>query len=292
MVISFVWNDKNRIGWDDGLMKALDLLPYEVTVYDYYELDKALRGDIIMWWSDLTHKQHEVLEKTKKPKLLFLAGGPHITEKAKQWDYIFTETEHDYRFIKETGVSTEIAFGTNTEIFYPENQPKIWDAIFPASYAKWKRQDLFSTAVKDKGLTCGHIQPNSDRDCYKVCVENGTLALPEVRREVLRGLYNASRCTLITSDKRGGSDRTVLESMACNIPVIVMKDARDLIHYVTESGFGKVCEPTISEVRKAVQEVKEKKWGSEGREYVLKNWSEKIYADKITKAIEQCLESQ
>lgn len=292
MVISFVWNDKNRITWDDGLMKALEILPYEVKVYDYHSLDEIANGDVIIWWSDLTHRQHEVLNKIDKPKILCLAGGPHISDRAKKWDYIFTETEHDYSFIKSLDIPTQIAFGTNTQLFYPENQPKIWDAIFPASYAKWKRQDLFSTAVKEKGITCGHIQPKSDRDCYKVCIENGTLALPEVKREVLRGLYNASWSTLITSDKRGGSDRTVLESMACNVPVIVMSDARDLKHYIEESGFGAICEPTINSIRKTIEEVKQKKWGSEGRDYVLRYYSEKIYSNKIDKAIKQCLKSQ
>jgi len=48
------------------------------------------------------------------------------------------------------------------------------------------------------------------------------MILPHLSHKAVAYLMNASKTCVITSDSTGGSQRTVLEAMACELPVLVV----------------------------------------------------------------------
>ena len=94
-----------------------------------------------------------------------------------------------------------------------------------------------------------------------------------------------SRTSVNTASLWGGGQRMTLESMACNILPIVMKDSPKNIEYVEESGFGWVVEPNADAIRNAVEKLKDTKT-TMGVDYIMSKWTSKHYADNLRKGIE------
>jgi hypothetical protein len=69
-----------------------------------------------------------------------------------------------------------------------------------------------------------------------------------------------------------------------------MNDSTMTSEYIRECGEGAIVEPEPSHIRKAVEEWKGKKVNT--REWIMKNYSEFIYADKIKEGILSICESQ
>jgi glycosyltransferase involved in cell wall biosynthesis len=103
-------------------------------------------------------------------------------------------------------------------------------------------------------------------------------------------MYAAARCVVVPAQSNGGSQRTVLEAAAMNVPIITMIDSEKTSEYLIDGGFGTIVEPEPDVVYQAVME--ELKSVAEGRrlnsrEYILNKWSEYSYADSLAKGLEQ-----
>jgi len=308
--LAFVWDWANTIpqltNWKDGLAAALKILSneWEIKVYSIGQdmvfpapympiilksspelLAKEIldfKPDAILFFADFTRPTIPHLAGKGIPMALCLAGGT-FRNYVDAFDLIFVESEVYKNQLESEGKNVIKAFGTNTELFKPIKQPKIWDAIFPATFARWKRHYLFAGATGNTGLAVGWIYQGHETECWQVCQEKGTMVLPYVDAETLNYLYNASRTCVITSDKTGGSQRTVLETMATNIPVIVMADSDKTTEYVKECGIGEIVEPSVEAIQKAVEKWKNKQVNT--REWVIKNYSAEIYAKKLKEGI-------
>jgi len=312
--LAFVWDWENpwsqMISWKDGLSKAIHLLTKEWNVncysigkdtifyHDYFPIilkptpellaQKILEGkpDVILVFGDFTRPTIPYLTHRGIPMACCLAGGT-FRDYVDVFDLIFVENEVYKEQLEAEGKNVVKAFGTNTEIFKPLKQPKIWDAIFPATFARWKRHEIFAEALKEKGLACGWMYQDHEMDCWQICQEKGVMILPHIPAEILNYLYNASRTCVITSDSTGGSQRTVLEAMACNVPVIVMADSDKTTEYVKECGIGEIVNPDPESIKKAVEKWKQRQVNT--RQWILENYSEQIYAQKLKKGIESIL---
>lgn len=245
------------------------------------------RPDCYLGFSDFSRPY---LNEIKGAPIALCYTGGRFDTYAHIPDLVFTESKSYIPWMREKGVKRIVqAFGTNTELFKPMQMQKYWDGIFPATGAAWKRHDLFAEALKDKGLVCGWWQPHEPQ-CLEVCIKNGCAVLHHQMPESLVYLYNMSRTVVITSSDIGGSQRTVLEAMACNRPVIVMNDSTMTSEYVREGG-GAIVEPQIDHIRRAVEEWKDREVNT--RDWIMKNYSEYIYADKVKEGIlSLCQKSQ
>ena len=308
--LSFVWDWENTIpqlaNWKDGLAMALKILSkeWEIKAYSIGQdmifpapympiilkpTPKLLaeeifkfKPDAILFFADLTRPTIPYFAYKKIPMAICYTGGP-FRDYVDYFDLFFVESEIYKSQFEAEGKKAIKAFGTNTEIFKPIKQTKIWDAIFPATFANWKRHHLFAGAVGNTGLAVGWMYQNHEQECWQVCQERGTMILPYVDAETLNYLYNASRTCVITSDKTGGSQRTVLEAMACNIPVIVMADSDKTTEYIKECGIGEIVEPNIEAIQKAIEKWKQQSVNT--RDWILKNYSEHTYAQKLKEGI-------
>ena len=241
--------------------------------------------DVILMWGDCTRPTAWPIKKLGIPMALCFAGGHQFSDTTKAFDHFFVESKVYGDRFREMGHSVSTAFGTNTELFKPiPEQPKVFDVCFPATFALWKRHDLFAQAVRGKrAVACGYIYTTHERDCWQTCQTNGVLVLPHVSAQVLQRIYAGSRACLITSRSDGGSQRTVLEAMAMNLPVVVMQDSDKTSEYVLDHDGRWVSAPDEGHIKVALEEAMVSTVNS--RDYIMSKWSEYCYADALEKGL-------
>ena len=251
---------------------------------------KEFNPDVILCWGDLTRPNAPKLHKLGIPMALCFAGGDTLQVNLPYFEHIFVESQVYFDRFTVQGKSVSVAFGTNTELFKPISQTKIFDVIFPATYCEWKRHKLFAQATEGlKTVTAGYKYYTHEQYCYELFNKSANLTLPHVSAETLNQLYTASKVCLITSTAQGGSQRTVLEAIACNIPVITMSDSDKTSEYLRDSGLGKIVEPDPEAIREAINYYLANPV-IDSRNYILKKWSHLTYADNLEKGL--CLISQ
>lgn len=305
-VINQWYDKKSAVFWNkDGFLKMLSVLrdrdAWEVRFFkkhdntfdwkhDYVDLRFSpdpvqelidWRPDVVLFFANFGDDFLPQLQG-KFPIAMCYTGGRY-TDYASVPDIVFTESKSYIPWMKQVCDGKIVqAFGTNTELFRPLDQPKIFDGFFPATGAAWKRHHLFAEALGSRGLVCGFWQPHEPQ-CLEVCVKNRVAVLHHQMAESVSYLYSMAKTVVITSADTGGSQRTVLEAMSCNVPVIVMSDSTMTTEYVEESE-GAIVEPDVNKIREAVEEWKDRKVST--REWILDNYSEFVYADKIKQGIE------
>jgi glycosyltransferase involved in cell wall biosynthesis len=118
---------------------------------------------------------------------------------------------------------------------------------------------------------------------FDKCEDAGVLALPHTSAETLVKLFNASKTCTITSYTNGGSQRTVLEAMAMNIPLVACADSEKTSEYVHEAGEGKLVPTDPRAIQDAIIEMSTKTVNT--RDYIMSKWSEEHYANALDKWI-------
>jgi len=262
--------------WEDGLYAALKHLTgeyaWEIDVFNLPSMQnpqiKTQQYDFGLYWGALNRSQHG--KKIFKKSGLCYGGGPISRHNTEYFDIVFTESARDLDAFKKLGVNATKAFGTNTDLFKPMESPVVFDSIYPAAFAKWKRHDLFVEYVtKSNGtnrelpsVAIGYMQPNEhEKECYEVCTAAGVLVVPWIPSSSLVYLYNGSRQCVVAADPEGGGQRTVLEAKACDVPVVILnKDHQKLMEL-----------------------------DSLTHRQVLEEWSHINYAEQLKKGIESVL---
>lgn len=292
--IAFVWDwepeYEQAVTWKDGLAKALTTMDATVFTdceqtirHPYFDIHpvgqlEASQFDAILVWGDFTRPHIESLVKTGLPVAICFAGGETNHPNRDLFDHIFVENESYLKYFE--GYSVSVAFGTNDEIFRPQNLSKNFDLYFPATYALWKRHSLIAPLAEAfRVITTGYMYPDShEKECYEVMERHGATVLPHVSAEAVSRLMNHSRFVVIPSQDNGGSQRTVLEAMACNVPVITMKDSEKTTEYI--GGSGAVVEPERDEIVRAMVATY-----TPGRDIVNQKYSHKHYAQKLIEGV-------
>jgi hypothetical protein len=277
MKIALVWyyNKASDIflNWRDGVRGAVDELNKEHQVEWF--LDKTLPTeedgfDVILIWDDSNTAAIQYLTWFTGKKGLLLTTDPHNIENLKNFDVIYCESQPVYDAVRRNGLHAVRAFGTDTDFFTPdETVEKSVDYFYPATFSPWKLQR--EIAHLGPKLTCiGTIQPDGMFD-YQACVDNavnvknGYFPVSEIR-----DYYRMSRRVIIPAIH--GSERTVLEAMACNV-------------------FPEVTNDGNIRTKSLVEEYVEWRKGRQGKDksprtFVVENYSHKKYAQDILKGLQ------
>ena len=298
--------------WQDGLAAALKELQnrgHEVQVFmpakekdDERVMDSPLHEiivssdvamavehynpDVILTWADMTRQNALPLAELGIPMANCFSGGNIHGENRDLYDWIFVESASYAQQLDESGKTNfSIAFGTNTDLFVPTDNSKCFDTIFPATFAAWKRHHLYAPAVSGlNALAVGYMYKDHETECWEDCLKHGVTVIPHVSAEALKYLYAASKVCVVTSESSGGSQRTVLEALAMNIPVVVTdSDKFDYGDYVYRA------EPTVESIRGYVNALLDGPRTENTRDYVLARWSHKIYATELEAGLEHIL---
>lgn len=313
MRIAFVWDWEpsyyQTLTWQDGLAAAVKVLSERHTVqiltsglrnivkHPYFDIQVSdnivkdvseFNPDVILHWADFTRPHAIPLAELGIPMAICFAGGEAVTGHTELFDHIFIESAVYKQQLVDKGFhNVSTAFGTNTDLFKPVNgQPKIYDTIFPGTFAAWKRHEIYARAVDGlQALACGYMYDDHEQECWGVCLAHGVQVLPHISAEALRYLYAASRICVVTSESGGGSQRTVLEAMAMNIPVIVT----DSDKFDFAKGHVYETDPTPESIRGYINAILDGEQEVNTREYVLQNWSHMNYASALERGLQAIL---
>lgn len=246
--------------------------------------------DIIICWGSLNRPWHQVVHERFPhiPMVLCFAGGPRNHIARSYFRVIVVESQVYLDDFTKAGITAVRGFGTNVKIFSPESRyPKVWDAIYPASFCFHKNIELFCRSLSGRGLCVGnHNEPT----IVSKVLQLGMPLMHRVSSLVLADLYRMSRVTVITGGPDGGAQRVVLESMACGTPVVVMSDNDRCREFVEESRFGLICHPIDIEIQEAVQTLLDTPLPpQQGIDYIHSKWTENHYAEAILSACRQAM---
>lgn len=301
MKIAFIWQgfDGKYGVWRDGLYAAMKLLEQtnEVKYFDTSRVKDIydFEPDVVLYWeapctfAGKDRLNYWAVQQLPFKKALLFAGGPIKEEWLEGFDLFFVESRINEQEFEALGKPWKRAFGVNTQIFKPEKQPKVFDGVFQATCASWKRHWLGAEALHEKYAVMGRYQETDPTGFMRVR-EQGGLVLPEQSAEGVNALINASHTVINSSDYWGGGQRSTLEAMAAGIPVIVMEDSPKNREYVEESGFGWVVDPKPQAIKDAVEITKTLNYkGDFGVKYVHSKWTEKHYADALLSGIQSII---
>jgi len=209
------WHDysEDREYWRDGLWAAMHILQENHTIQEFTDCPIN-----IVWTGSLG----EHIDRSYDGKVILLyAGGPFAPQDV---DATVVEDRYSKRQFADNGVEAEIAFGTNTDLFYPRDLEKKWDVIFPAAFANWKRHEKLVEWVDDEDVLVVGKKQDHEKHCYRVCEEAGFDVQERTKPQKLAKLYNQADACWIPSETMGGSQRTLLEARACGLDVRVADD--------------------------------------------------------------------
>lgn len=269
IAVIWYWDRASEIwpNWRDGYRAAWEEID-KVHQVDWF-LDKHLPSpsdnyDFIYLWDDSNSEFFKFIDDYKCRKGMSLTTNPQNYDNLSKLDVVFCESNPVYDLLRPHGIRTIKAFGTDTKFFSPDNTEKDIPYFYPATFSPWKRQKDIAYLSSDL-LCVGTVQPDGEselRACKdaKVKVEVGYFPAKKIR-----DYYRRAKKVIIPAIH--GSERTVLEAMSMNIPV-------------------EVTDFHNQKSRSYIQEFEASEFEST-REFILTNYSEKVFAKNLLRGIEQ-----
>jgi hypothetical protein len=265
MTLAFLWwwskASITRPNWRDGLRAALEVIERNHTV-DWY-LDEDFpedHYDAYLIWGDSYCPAIEKIKSYGGKKGICLSTDPVNIDNLRNLDVVFCESSVVYDEVRQQGLRAIQAFGTDTDFFKPKNNGKDIEYFYPATFSPWKRQSTI--AHLGPKLHCvGTVQPDGEGE-LQVCRENDvSVEVGYFPVEKILDMYQNSMMVPIPAIH--GSERTVLESMACGIVPEVNPANRKAFSYIKEM-YDQKTNP---------------------REFVLSHYSSEGYAEKLLKGL-------
>lgn len=264
--VAFVWywDKASEIfpNWRDGLRAAMEIVQSKCHV-DWY-MDKKLPEkpyDAYILWCDTISPVFDYVDKWEGKKLLCLTTNPQNVDNLRKMDVVFAESTPVYEDCRKYGVKTVKAFGTDTKFYFPIDVKKDIEAFYPATFSPWKKQSHIAPMGKDL-LCIGTIQPDGEHE-YNECIKHGVkVKVGYFPASAIRNFYRRAKRVIIPSIH--GSERTVLEAMSFNIVPEVNLNNEKAYSYKKEFEESGMKKP---------------------RDFVIKNYSEEVYALKILKEV-------
>lgn len=295
MKIAFIWYGvRGRIigVWDDGLHEALRHIgkDHVVRMFEPEETDEILsfNPDVVLYWAASTEQTMPLVTGLPFKKAMLFGGGPIEPHIMDGFDMYFVESRINEEELTELGYPWRRAFGVNERLFTPNpSAQKIYNGALVATFALWKRHDLFAQAVGARGIAVGMMQDHEPQ-CHMVCRKYGVKVVGESSKEFVNQVINSSHSVINTSSFWGGGQRLTLEAMACNVPPIVMSDSPKNCEFVRESGFGYIVDPNPITIQEAICRAKSEK-PTGGRKYIESKWTSHHYADSLMMGISEIL---
>ena len=272
MKFAFVWwwGRAKEIypNWRDGLRAALEVLSNKFPVDMFLgELRPKNEYDFILFWGDSNCEFFNGIEKYKAKKGIILTTDPVNFDNLRKLDVVFCESTPVYEAVKAQGLRAIKAFATDTNFYSPLKTDRDIPYFYPATFSLWKRQSKI--AYLGNKLTCiGTLQPDGKEE-LEACQKAGVnVEIGYFPPEKIRNYYDRANHVIIPAIH--GSERTVLEAMSMGLLPRVIGENRRTYSYLQEFFDWSMKMENLG------------KWT---REFVLENYSPKIYAKNLLKGI-------
>lgn len=255
-----LWRDGHRAAFEElAKYHDVDFIP-EKRLPNY-------QPDFLLFWDDSNSEMFDHIDKYDCRKGICLTTDPWNMNNLRRLDVVFVESDPIYNKVRAEGIRCIKAFGTDTDYFHPNDEiKKDIDYFYPATFSPWKLQR--EIAHLGNKLTCiGTVQPDGQED-LEACVKTGVnIEIGYFPVEKIRDYYWRTKNIIIPAIH--GSERTVLEAMACNILPEVVNNGNVRTHsYILE-----------------YNKWKETHDGTP-RDFVLENYSHIKFCDKLRRGIE------
>ena len=248
----------------DGLKSALEELVKQGHQVEWF-LDKNIPlgvWDAVLFWDDSNSGFFDLVDSYKCKKGIFLTTDPHNFVNLRKLDVVYCESEPVYDAVRREGIHAIRAFGTDTNFFKPDDTPKDIEYFYPATFSPWKKQSDIAY-LGNKLLCVGTVQPDGTSELTECARTNVNVITEYLPVEQILNYYQRAKHVIIPAVH--GSERTVLEAMACNIkPEVTNKQNVRAYSYIKE------LEDS----------------GLTPREFVVGNYSHEKYAKDIMKGLE------
>jgi len=264
--IAFVWYfpKASQIinNWRDGLRAAIEIISRGNEVHWFLDRDEPDDDyDAIILWDDSNSDFFKRFPSYHGKKALCLTTDVRNWDNLRMLDVVFCESQPIYESVRAQGIRAILAFGTDTDFFKPGKMGKDIEYFYPATFSPWKRQSEIAY-LGNKLLCVGTVQPDGIPEVTE-CRKNGVLVVEGyLPARKIKNFYQRAKNVIIPAVH--GSERTVLEAMSCGIKPIV-------------------THPENVRTSSYVRELEES--GLEPRDFVLKNYSHRQYAEKIMRGI-------
>jgi len=270
MNIAFEWEwgraKEIEPNWRDGLRACLENIEKEHKVdWLLYEPPKKEYNWIITWCDSNSQFSYFFTPQFKSKRGIFLTTNPTNYHNLRGFDVVFCESSVVLNECRQWGIHAVKAFGTDDNFFVPGELEKDLEYFYPATFSPWKKQS--EIAYLGPKLTCiGTIQPDGQTE-YDACVNNAVnTEVGYFPPEKIRDYYQRSKGVIIPAAH--GSERTVLESMSCNIlPEVTNPNNLKSKTYLEEFARSGANSP---------------------REFIVGNYSGKKYAQDVLKGLYDC----
>ena len=269
---SWYWGRAGEIypNWRDGLRAALEELSkeHEVSIF-CGEVEPPTDCDFMLFWGDSNCALFNSVDKYKK-KGIILTTDPTNFDNLRKLDVVFCESTPVYEACRAQGLRAVKAFGTDTN-FYEATGKMGSKALtlrdipyfYPATFSPWKRQSKIAY-LGDKLYCIGTIQPDG-LDEAEACRKTGVrVEVGYFPPQTIKDCYMRANHVIIPAIH--GSERTALEAMSMNILPRITGENKRTFSYLQEFFDWSMKMENLG------------KWT---REFVLENYSEKIYAKKL-----------
>jgi len=270
MRLAFVWYwdkaSETYPNWRDGLRAAMELIAkrHEVVwFFDKQVPDPNEHWDGIIFWDDSNSAFFNLLDQYDCPKTLCLTTDPQNFDNLRKLSAVYCESTPIYNAVRSQGIRAIKAFGTDTMFFTATDSKKDLPYFYPATFSPWKLQSKI--AHLGSQLTCiGTVQPDGQGELAE-CLRNGVNVeqgyFPAWK---IRSYYRRAQRVIIPAIH--GSERTILEAMACNIlPEVINVENTRAKSYIREYHLSGSRSP---------------------RQFVVSNYSASKYAKNIMKGFE------
>jgi hypothetical protein len=276
MKISVIWNfgKAKEIfpNWRDGHRAAIEEIAKKYSVNwfleDEYKDIRDKDSDFLLFWTDANDDIVKYFDKFEARKGVIITSDNGLPGNIAKYDVVYCESKPVLEKIKSYGVKAILGMGTDTDFYHPREREKDIEYFYPATFSPWKRQS--EIAYLGNKLTCiGTVQPDGWNE-HRACIENGVnVEVGYFPAETIRDYYERSKKVIIPAVH--GSERTVLEAMSMNVwPEVVNSH---------------INVRTASYVEEYVG-AKKKDKSLTPRDFIVKNYSHKVYAKALLKGIE------
>lgn len=249
--------------WEDGFTKAIDMLSedFKITWFNLEDkkptTEELNQYDLIIsksCWNWIVDDYISSLKGLKALKGIAVSCSVAPKFKSDLWKYdiIWYETE-DYTDKIKNHPRKHLAFGINTDTFYPRDIEKTIDVLSIGMLEPYKRFEKLNNIEGNIKVIIGSKNTQNSEKVLELLDPN-IKVIDYVSQSELSTYINSSKLVYIPATSQGGGERAVLEAKACNVNVLVEDDNLKLSRLVSSFSYSKIdyYNALVSSIKKII----------------------------------------